>query len=177
MSRALGRGWAVFVFTVDAAKGAVPVAISRFGLDLAWGAAGLVGLASVLGHTWPVTTGFKGGRGVATGGGVLVVLQPLVAVVAGAVWAILAKVTRKASVASLVALAVAVSGVLLLGRSWSERVVVATIAAVVALRHAPNIKRLLAGEELSLGDAAEGAGRDVAVEAGGAGLGREEEGR
>ncbi len=132
------------------------MAISRFALDLSWGIAGLVGLAAVIGHTWPVTTGFKGGRGVATGGGVLIVLQPLVAAVATVTWAILAKVTRKASLASLVALAVAVTGVLILGRSPSEKVAVASMAAVVVLRHLPNIKRLLAGEELSLGDAAEG---------------------
>ena len=152
VSRALGKRWAVLVFVVDAAKGALPVAVSRFALGQHWAVASLAGLAAVVGHSWPVTMRFKGGRGVATGGGALAVAYPPVLVVAAAVWAFLAKATRKASVASLAALAVAVGGVMLFGRSWPEKGVVAAMAALVAARHAPNIKRLLAGKEFSLGE-------------------------
>lgn len=150
VSRALGKKWAIFVFVVDAAKGAVPVASSRFVLGQSWTVASAMGLAAVLGHTWPVTTRFRGGRGVATGGGALGVVQPLLAVMAALVWGVLAKVTKKASVASLLALVVALAGVLVLGRSWGEKAAIVGIAGVVALRHIPNIKRLLAGDELSL---------------------------
>jgi glycerol-3-phosphate acyltransferase PlsY len=155
VARALGKRWAILVFVVDAGKGAVAVAVSRFVLSQSWAVASLMGLAAVVGHSWPVTTKFKGGRGVATGGGALAILHPIVALVAAAIWAVLAKLTKKASLASLAALVVAVGGVVVFGRSWQEKVLVGGIAAVVTLRHLPNIKRLLAGDELSLETASE----------------------
>ncbi len=150
ITRALGKKWGIFVFVIDAAKGAIPVATSRFAFSQTWTVASLIGLAAVVGHSWPITVRFKGGRGVATGGGALAVLYPLVALAAAAMWGILARMTKKASVASLAAAGTAVAGVFLFGRSWAEKGVIALIGGVVAARHIPNIKRLLSGNELSL---------------------------
>lgn len=155
VSRVLGKKWAVAVFVVDAAKGAAPVAVSRFGLGQGWAVASLMGLVAVVGHSWPVLAKFRGGKGVATGGGALLVLHPLVALGAALLWGALAKVTKKASLASLVAMVAALLGVVIFGRTWQEKAVIASMAGVVAVRHLPNIKRLLAGDELSLQAVAE----------------------
>lgn len=155
VSRALGRGWAVLVFVVDAAKGAVPVATGLWlmGLSSAWSVG--LGAAAVLGHVWPITMRFKGGRGVATAAGAVAVVAPPAVLIAGAVWLLLACTTNKASVASLAALPVgSVVAFLVVDDSVTAGVLGAT-AALVVFRHLPNIKRLLRGEEHDLGSAPE----------------------
>src|SRR4051794_37030319 len=76
--RTLGWRSAVFVLGLDALKGAFGVLLLRFlGGSLEWQALG--GVAAMAGHVWPFTLGFRGGRGVATGIGVLLALDPLAA--------------------------------------------------------------------------------------------------
>ena len=76
----MGRKWGLLVFVLDFAKGAVPVAVARLlpAGGRAGGRAGLVlaGVSAFLGHLFPVYLGFKGGKGVATGAGVVAVLVP-----------------------------------------------------------------------------------------------------
>lgn len=155
VSRALGRGWAVLVFVVDAAKGAIPVATGLWllGLSSAWSVG--LGAAAVLGHVWPITTRFRGGRGVATAAGVVAVVAPLAVVGAGAVWLSLARITKKASIASLAALPVGSVVAFFVVDDGATGGVLGATAALVALRHLPNIKRLLRGEEYDLGTAPE----------------------
>jgi glycerol-3-phosphate acyltransferase PlsY len=150
ISRALGKGWAIFVFAVDAAKGAVPVALAYWVLGLSKSAATLCGLAAVVGHSWPVTARFKGGRGVATGAGVVAVVLPEAALAGVAVWGAVARLSRKASIASLLALLVVLGLAWLLGKDLRTAGALSAIGAVVVLRHLPNIKRILRGEELTL---------------------------
>ncbi len=61
----------------------------------------MLGVAAILGHMLPVTRKFKGGRGVATGGGVMLVLFPVLTLAMTVLWVVLAKVTHKASIASV----------------------------------------------------------------------------
>src|SRR5437588_54583 len=88
------------VFAGDAAKGAVATA--------AGGAAGgpplamACGLAAVVGHVFPAFRRFRGGRGVATAAGVVTVLEPVLALPFAAAWLVVARVSGKASVASMV---------------------------------------------------------------------------
>src|SRR5689334_9654166 len=96
--RVLGWRAGAVVMLADFAKGA-----AAGGIGLAVGGragAYVVGIAAVVGHTYPL--GRKGGKGVAAAGGMLVVLFPLIALALAAVWLLTSKVLRKASIASLV---------------------------------------------------------------------------
>ena len=164
LARALGKKWAYFCFVLDAGKGLVPMLaaakliyttpdIWRLILTLA------VGCAAVLGHIFPVYIKFKGGKGVATGFGVAVGFWPyftICAVVALAVWVVVAFRWRYISLASIIAsvffpvtltLAIALTPAWSYSELWPLLIVAAAIPAVVIIRHRENIKRLLAGTE------------------------------
>jgi len=135
---------------LDAAKGAAAV---NFGL-LAVGGAGVfvAGLAAVLGHMFPVWLGFRGGKGVATGFGVLIAASPVVGLAAGVVWLAVAFATRFSSAGALAAFAAApVLAAALHKPVWIILLAVA-VALLVWLRHRPNISRLLSGSEPRIGE-------------------------
>ena len=93
---------AVIAIVLDAAKGAVAVLVAqRLSAEPATPVAG--GLASIIGHIYPVWLGFRGGKGVATAGGVFVVLTPAALGIAAAVFALAIWVTRYISVGSMAA--------------------------------------------------------------------------
>lgn len=147
VARVMGAKWGVVVFVLDGLKGAIPAAAGLL-LDERAAGYGML-LAAVLGHMFPVTRRFKGGKGVATMGGGALVLQPLESLGLLVLWLILRKLTGKASIASLaimvgLPIAVAVKG----APGWEIGALVACNALVLA-RHLDNIKRLLAGRELS----------------------------
>jgi len=147
VARTLGSRWGAFVFLLDALKGALPAAVG-LALGSRPGAYILVS-AAVLGHMFPITRHFRGGKGVATMSGAMVVLHPLISLVLTAVWAITRKTTGKASLASLaitfgLPTCLAVSGV----PAW-EFVYVIALCLLVLVRHIDNIKRLIARRELS----------------------------
>lgn len=145
-------GWkaGLVVLAADFAKGAVA---SGIGMAVE-GRSGayVLGVASVVGHIAPVTRRFKGGKGVATGGGALVVLFPWIVLALAVVWGSIARGLGKASVASLV---IALGFPILVGvftRSVTETTVISALAVLVIARHATNVRRLVRGEEHSLGD-------------------------
>ena len=146
--RLLGWRAGVLVFAMDAAKGALAAGA---GLVVAGDTgAYILGVAAIVGHMFPATRHFKGGRGVATGAGVLVVVFPWLTLASAVLWFVVARVTHKASVASIaVAIAFPIA-VALTGNSWADVAVVAVVASLVLARHAPNLRRLLHGEELGL---------------------------
>ena len=149
-----GRNAGNLVFALDAVKGAVAAAWPLFtALPLAEGKLlGLVGvIAAVLGHSFSIFTKFKGGKGVATAAGGLIVLIPIACSVGAVVWVLTFAITRYVSLGSVLA-AVAVPAVS--WYRWSQGVhpiafsVVATaLGLFVIIRHRANIKRLLAGTE------------------------------
>jgi acyl phosphate:glycerol-3-phosphate acyltransferase len=130
---------------LDGAKGGVAVLTAqRLGADLAAAAA----LASLLGHLFPVWLGFKGGKGVATAGGVLLAYAWPAGLAAAATWLLVAILTRYSSVAALTTAVLAPAYVwLLAGGQIEPTIVVAVIAVLVILRHHANIGRLLRGTE------------------------------
>jgi glycerol-3-phosphate acyltransferase PlsY len=146
--RTAGARAGVAVFAGDALKGALAVGIGWLAGDRVLGV--VCGLAAVLGHVAPVTRRFRGGKGVATAGGVLVVLFPIVALVAIPCWLVVVKVTGKASLASIVAVVGAAIAIWFLSPPAAELVGVAAIVVVVVARHAENIKRLVRGEERAI---------------------------
>src|SRR5262245_15889454 len=108
VGRVLGRKFGVLVFLLDFAKGALPAAVAA---GLAGRAGNLppdtlpvaAGLAAFLGHLFPVYLRFHGGKGVATGAGVVAVLLPLPAAGALVAWVVVLCLTRYVSLASVVA--------------------------------------------------------------------------
>lgn len=146
--RVAGARAGVLVFVGDVAKGMVAA-----GVGLAGGGRALAlaaGAAAMLGHIFPVTRHFRGGRGVATGGGMALVLFPVVSIVLVGMWWIVARGVGKASVASLLVTVGLPLGVLVSGRPVGELLVVLALAALVLARHADNLRRLFRGEERSL---------------------------
>lgn len=153
VARTLGIGWAAGVMAVDVGKGVLAVVLAR---ALGAGALGeaLAGLMVVVGHSWPVFAGFKGGRGVATGlGGLLLIAAP-VAGAGVAMWLAAVALTRYVSLGSTLGAGIALGvGVLSLAtgtRPWEIGAYMALASAVVILRHRENIGRLLAGTERKL---------------------------
>jgi len=148
--RAFGRTGAVLVLLGDAFKGAAPTFVALHFLPEPWMAAA-VGLATIVGHNWSVFLRFRGGKGVATTLGVVIVLSLPAAVAFGAVWLLTAAVTRYSSLASILA-SVAVPVAMFLLRSPMPYVVYGIVAlALVVWRHESNIRRLAAGTELKIG--------------------------
>lgn len=146
--RTAGAKAGALVFAGDLLKGMAATGIG-------WWAGGRVlalvcGAAAVVGHVFPLTRRLRGGKGVATAIGMMLVAFPLLAAGALALWAVIAKATRKASLASLVAAVLLPVGVVAVGRPVEEVAIVAAVAALVVARHAGNIERLVRGDERSL---------------------------
>jgi glycerol-3-phosphate acyltransferase PlsY len=146
VARILGWRFGAVVLLADFAKGAAAAGVG-------WAAGGragayLVGCAAVVGHTYPFRR--KGGKGVAAAGGMLVVLFPLIVVALALVWFVVARVLHKASIASLFILVAFPVTVGLTGYDAWEVVVISAVAALLLLRHLPNIRRLLHRAEINL---------------------------
>lgn len=143
--RTMGRRAGALVLLGDLCKGA-----GATGAGLATGSRGVAvacGLAAVAGHVLPATRRFRGGKGVATAAGMTLVLLPLVGLALAAAWAVIAKVTGTASVASI-AIAVGLPlAAALVGRPLGEVAAFAACGAFVVARHYDNIERLRRGEE------------------------------
>jgi glycerol-3-phosphate acyltransferase PlsY len=148
VSRIMGRSWGVLVFVLDALKGIVPALIGTFVVGEDRVAYALIA-ASVLGHMFPVTRRFKGGKGVATMAGAMFVMQPAISAILGVVWIVVLKLTKKSSVASIaLIIGLPVLALLFHVPGWEIATMIA-INALLLLRHGSNIKRLLRGTELS----------------------------
>jgi glycerol-3-phosphate acyltransferase PlsY len=143
------KGLAAATLVLDAIKGAAAILIARAVL---WDqdAALFAGLAAVLGHLFPIWLRFRGGKGVATGLGVLIAASWPVGLTACAVWLLVAAVARLSSLASLAAFASAPVVALIL-EEFSLVKLAFTIAVLVFVRHQANIRRLFAGSEPRIG--------------------------
>ncbi|MFI3243044.1 MAG: glycerol-3-phosphate 1-O-acyltransferase PlsY [Akkermansia sp.] len=162
--RVLGKKWGIPVFICDFLKGNLPLAAMIAHLngdittlstvDMAWVIA--VMFALILGHTFTCFLGFKGGKGVATTGGCLIALSPLVGVVTIATWVISMICCRYVSLSSMLA------GVGMLGSAfyvfiyqdhgasggdWLVMGLLTAIFILVVIKHRTNIVRLMEGTE------------------------------
>jgi acyl-phosphate glycerol 3-phosphate acyltransferase len=163
-ARVLGRSWGVLVFALDFLKGALPVAVAvplanalANGADTALGSREVlrVGAAALafLGHLFPIYLGFRGGKGVATGAGTVMVLVPLPATLAILAWVLVLFASRMVSLASLTAAIVLVVSHFAITPNAVSAVAVPVMfylvigSAFVFLKHRANVKRLLAGTE------------------------------
>ena len=148
--RSGNKAAALLTLLGDAAKGWVAMWLARkMGADDAGIA--LAGIAAFIGHVWPVTLKFKGGKGVATALGVLAGFSGELALICAGVWLLVVVATRYSSLAALVA-AVTVPIATALLHVGNEALIANCVMAVILIaRHRDNIKRLLAGTEGKLG--------------------------
>ncbi len=156
VSRAAGKLAGVVTLLFDAGKAALPMILTRallahYGEAEAERMALYVGVAAFLGHLFPVWLGFKGGKGVATGLGVFVVLAPWAAVAALATFAMVFAVTRIASVSSLCGTTVCAGGAILV-HGWGTEVSWGALAvgALIFWRHRSNLARLFQKKEIKV---------------------------
>ena len=157
--RVLGKKFGIAVFVLDLLKGFLPT------FFFAWFTApmasqnyfvhGIIyGACAIVGHSFSILLGFKGGKAVATGCGVFLALSPLATLIAASVWVVFFLIFRIVSIGSIVAaIVLPVAAVVLslsnreLGRTWPVAVFAAAVAALILLRHRANIQRLMAGTE------------------------------
>ena len=150
--RALGRKWAVVVVTGDLLKGIIPVLLARAVTGGDPLAEVLCGGAAVAGAIWSVFVGFRSGRGVGTGVGTMLVIQPVAVLLATPVFVVVILVTRYVSLGSLLGSAAMFPAMLLVlmvvpVTPLPYVLYSAVGAALIWLAHADNIDRLLHGTE------------------------------
>jgi glycerol-3-phosphate acyltransferase PlsY len=146
--RVLGWRAATPIFVVDVAKGFLPVyffpqidGTDWIGWSLSYGA------AAIIGHMFSVYVGFRGGKGVATGGGVFLALAPLAALGSLLVWTVLVFMTGYVSLASIAAAAALPILIAIAGAPLAVLALAIALAAFVIYAHRGNIGRLRRGEE------------------------------
>ena len=154
--RVLGKKWGYAVFLLDFLKAWLPVKLA-----LGWGIAlmvqpasapgALAGLFALLGHSFPVWLGFKGGKGIASSAGVIVGLFPSAFLICLGVWILVFTTSRYVSVASIAAavtLPLSVLALYLTHRAdWLALAVSVAMCLLAVWRHRSNIARLRAGTE------------------------------
>lgn len=151
--RALGRKWAAVVVAGDLAKGALPVLLARVATGGDSMAEVLVAAGAVIGSGRSIFLGFHGGRGVGTGVGTMLVIQPLAVVIAAPVFFLVILLTKYVSLGSLLGSAAMFPAMLLIwavAQGWVPPAYLAWAAvgpALIWIAHADNIGRLLHGTE------------------------------
>jgi glycerol-3-phosphate acyltransferase PlsY len=150
VARVAGKTLGAAVLLLDAAKGALPVALSLWLCPDAPLVHVAVGAAAFAGHVLPVWLRFKGGKGVATALGVLTVLLPLSALVGFVVWGALVAVTRTSSVGSLVGGLCAIVAGFFQSRPLEYPLLGVALLLAMVVTHRGNIQRLVQRREHTL---------------------------
>lgn len=150
VARSIGKFPAAMVLLGDTMKGVVGAAMGMVASGTAdpqieW--AFLAGLAAVVGHCYPIFHKFKGGRGVATGLGVLFFTVPLVGLIVVASWLVLVKVTNTASISSLIVVFASIPLAIWQGVTGMSLVWMIATVVLVVWRHRGNIQRVFKGSE------------------------------
>ena len=147
--RTTGVAAGVLAMVLDAAKGWLAVVIAQ-AVSVNPVTPVLAGVASILGHVYPVWLGFRGGKGVATAAGVFLALAPISLAIAAGVFLVAVAATRFISMGSLSgALTLAVVTVAL--ERWHTAIGAMIAATIIIQRHRGNITRLIAGTERRIG--------------------------
>ncbi|RJQ56444.1 MAG: glycerol-3-phosphate 1-O-acyltransferase [Nitrospiraceae bacterium] len=162
--RTAGKLPAVLTLLCDTLKGAAPVLVCDYLIsgkvsagdtvllnnakDL-WG--GLVGFAAVAGHIFSVFLSFRGGKGVATGLGVLIAYSPVTALVSLLIWTAVAVITRYSSLAAIVAVGMLPVTFALLEFSGIKISFGVLLAILIVYKHRENISRLFERKEPKIG--------------------------
>lgn len=143
--RALGKGMGIAVMAADIGKGVAAVLIARALTDDPWPA--IAAGAAVAGHVFPVWMRFKGGKGVAVGGGAVVGLMPLASLILLPFWLVVVLLSRFTSLGSILGAIAATPVVWALGYSAPNVIFTAIASAAVLVLHRGNIVRLVQHRE------------------------------
>ena len=152
--RVLGWRISVLVFVLDFLKGLLPVLVAQWMGANGWVTA-LAGVAATAGHCWSPFIRFRGGKGMATGGGAAVGMVPwlILTAVAMAVIVLLTRYVSLASIASAILVSLLLVFFGLRGwLSWQTVVAVVAMASIIVIQHRGNIRRLLNGTERRIGE-------------------------
>ncbi len=155
VGRFLGKKWAVIVASMDMFKGGVAILLAMsFGTRDPF-MISLIGLAGVCGHNFPLWLGFKGGKGVSTTFGVIIFFSPpwsfVVGILGGIVWLCFLKITQYVSLASLISLFSIPVFFLIIGSPFQYSLTSLLLAILSLCRHQQNIRRILTGTEVKIG--------------------------
>lgn len=143
-----GKKAALITLAGDAIKGVIPVLLAQaFAVDGIWLAA--TALAAFLGHLWPIFFGFEGGKGVATGFGVVFALEWRLGLCLVGIWLLMAVLFRYSSLAALTAFALAPVIAFWFWPAYALPLVV--LSTLLIWRHEENIRKLLSGQESKIG--------------------------
>jgi glycerol-3-phosphate acyltransferase PlsY len=154
--RSVGKLPALFTLIADILKGAVPLLILKFFIDVSdtqsfeiWG--GAVGLAVVSGHLFPVFLSFKGGKGVATGLGVMLIYSPMTMLLMVLIWLSTAAIFRFSSLAAIAAFAFMPAIIFFIDASLIKVSFSLILSAIIIIKHFSNIRRIINGTESRVG--------------------------
>ncbi len=144
----LAKKLGIATVLLDAVKGAIVILIAM-AFNLSTETLWAIAVISVLGHCYSVYLSFEGGKGVATGLGVFLVLIPLPTLIGALVWGFCAKVLKISSISSLLGLVAVVISAMLLnnGLTIDSNAPMYIITFIIFYKHIPNIVRLVKGEE------------------------------
>lgn len=145
----LAKKIAVLTVICDVLKGVLPILIAKF-IGIAPATLWAMAVFSVIGHCYSPFLKFEGGKGIATGAGVLAVFLPIEIIIALVVWFLVGRVFKISSLASLLALLALILSSLSLHPQIPDinsHAPIFIIAFIVFYKHIPNIKRLLSGQE------------------------------
>ncbi|MDD4802354.1 MAG: glycerol-3-phosphate 1-O-acyltransferase PlsY [Syntrophomonas sp.] len=148
--RTLGVKIAIAALLGDLLKGILATWLGlNFGGEIG---AAICGTAVVVGHCWPVFLSFRGGKGVATSAGVLLVLMPQVIIILLLAFIIIIALTRYVSLGSIIGAALLPFILLFMAQPWPYFVMSFILAALVIFQHRGNIKRLRNGMEKKINE-------------------------
>jgi glycerol-3-phosphate acyltransferase PlsY len=163
--RVVGKKAGILTFVCDALKGLVACLAGRLVFAYLLSTTGneifnpvygayICGVAVMLGHVFPLFFGFKGGKGVAVSVGIFLVCNPIAIISGLATFGILLLTTRIISISSLSATVIVVSFSMIFyfhtAEFWPQAIGAFIMGAIVFLKHAENIGRLIRGEEKKL---------------------------
>lgn len=148
--RNVGKEAALLTLLGDMLKGTAAVALGKlFGVGPLF--EGLLGLAAIVGHDFSIFLRFRGGKGVATSIGVVLLFSPLAGIITVVLWLATAFLTRYSSLGALVSFALLPAGMAVTGQAGEKLTVSVIISSLLIIKHAGNIKRLLSGTERRIG--------------------------
>jgi len=152
--RSLGRWPAALTLLGDILKGTIAVAIGKyFGMGPL--NEGLIGISAILGHNFSIFLGGKGGKGVATSLGVLLIYTPKAALITLLLWLLVVFFTKYSSLGAIVAFGLYPVNILLFDPDSKGKLTIAILITVLVLiKHRDNIQKLMKGTESKIGQRA-----------------------
>ncbi|MGP1563057.1 glycerol-3-phosphate 1-O-acyltransferase PlsY [Filifactor alocis] len=148
--RFMGKKAALFVFLVDFFKGILAsyIGYRLGGLDMGY----LCGISVIIGHVFPVLLKFKGGKGVATSIGAMIVLEPMMVLISVAVGVLFIAKFRYVSLGAIVGIMMFPAQMVFHGETGISMVISVLLWLFILYTHRTNISRLMCGEERKLGE-------------------------